>query len=96
MTTPTTAITDYLIRTGTVSLIVGANHDSGYTANSTAHKLLRKLYEVLVNIGWSQEAAKSAISDGEIDSVDEFVNLKDTEMTEVVKSICVAATRLGL
>jgi len=42
--------------------------------------LKRELCAVLVAIGWSKEAAKAVITVGGIDRVDEFVELKDTEI----------------
>jgi len=70
----------------TPSVTAGTAHPSGYTTNTREHKLLRELFELLVNLGWSEDAAKAAILGG-LDEVDCFVNLNEAEVLEIVKAI---------
>ena len=59
------------------------NHPSGFTTNTNEDKYKRDLFAVLVAIGWSEAAAKAVITVGEIDRVDEFVELKDMDVAEL-------------
>ena len=80
----------------TIGHVAGVNHPSGFTTNTNEDKLKRKLYAVLVAIGWSEDAAKAVITVGGIDRVDEFVELKDKDIAELCKSIRASDVPVGL
>ena len=80
----------------TIGPVPGVNHPSGFTTNSNEDKHKRELYATLVAIGWSADAAKAVITVGGIDKVDELVELKDKDISELCKAIRASDVPVGI